>query len=208
MEQKRVTEVFVTHVKPKNYQLYSNWASKIQKLEAKFPGYVGAYLQAPSVNDPQAFVTVLQFDTPENLNLWLNSQERADILKESEMFIENFEPLNLKNPFFAWFPSTTPKKIITIIKETMLVLLILFPIVMLQIKFLNPHLTSLHLSPATFIGNVISVSLISFPMMPICLYCLGWWLRTDFQEGQFLKNVAGFLLVFFLYLLEVLIFMV
>ena len=51
----------------------------------------------------------------------------------------------------------------------MLVILMLFPIVMLEIRFLSPLLKGVNTSPATFIGNVISVFLLAWLFMPIAI---------------------------------------
>jgi antibiotic biosynthesis monooxygenase (ABM) superfamily enzyme len=83
----------------------------------------------------------------------------------------------------------------------MVVLLVLFPIVMLEMRFLNPWLASLHPSPATFIGNALSVALLTFPLMPIALWALDPWLALS--PGQKQKNFFGYLFMAFLYILEV-----
>ena len=63
-------------------------------------------------------------------------------------------------------------------KTALLVVLGLFPIVMLEMRFLSPILTSLglHASLATFIGNTISVFGTTFVTMPLCIRWFGWWL--------------------------------
>ena len=60
-------------------------------------------------------------------------------------------------------------------KTAMLVLLGLFPVVMLELKFLSPKLSLLgiHASLATFIGNSISVAVTSFFTMPWCVRWFG-----------------------------------
>jgi hypothetical protein len=199
-----VTEVFITRVKPGKYENYRDWASKIQEIEKTFPGYKGTYLQAPAVNDRDAWVTILHFDNFENLDNWLNSKERQEIISESKNFVENLDIHRLNTPFPGWFPadSSNPKQISVMIKETMLILLVLFPIVMLEIKFLNPHLKNLNPSLGTFIGNAISVSLITWPMMPLCLYFLKWWLYTKSPA----RNILGCSIVFTLYLTLIVLF--
>jgi len=207
-EKSPIIEVFVTHVKKGKYEAYKDWASKIQRIEKTFLGYQGVYTQAPSDNEPDSWITILQFDTPEHLENWLVSTTRQEILEESKSFVDDYEKHRLNNPFYGWFQSASkfPKKISLVIKETMLILLVLFPIVMMEIKFLNPHLREFNPSIATFIGNAISVSLISFPMMPICLYFLNWWLLDELSKKQPLKNILGFALVFMLYIIEIMIF--
>ena len=204
--QKTVTEIFITHVKPGLNSFYKEWASRIQEIEKTFPGYLGTDIEAPKSNDNNIWVSVLHFDSEVNLDNWLKSEERQIIINESKQFVEEYETHHLTaNPYRSWFAGT-PKKISVIIKETMLVLLVLFPIIMLEFKFLNPHFYHLNLSIATFIGNALSVSLISFPVMPICLYFLGWWLNPDLEEKQPSKNIFGFVVVIALYLVAILLF--
>ena len=63
-------------------------------------------------------------------------------------------------------------------KTAMLVLLGLFPVVMLELRFLSPVLKSLglHASLATFIGNALSVAATSFIAMPLFVRWFSWWL--------------------------------
>lgn len=208
LEKSPIIEVIVTHVKQGKHEAYKNWASKIQQIEKTFSGYQGVYTQPPSPNDPDSFVTILQFDTSENLRNWLTSEKREQILKESASFVEKYENHSLNTPFPGWFPSAlkVQKKLSLVIKETMLVLLVLFPIVMLQFKFLSPLTAKFNLSIATFIGNAISVTLISWPMMPICLYFLNWWLSDEYLKEHPSRNLLGFGIVFALYLVEIALF--
>lgn len=87
-------------------------------------------------------------------------------------------------------------------KQTMVVLLVLFPIVMFEFKYLTPLLKDLDISLSTFIGNMISVSLISFPGMQVVFYFLGWWLTPKPGTGKIVIT-AGTFLVVALYVLEV-----
>jgi len=203
---KSVTEIFITHVKPGFRPFYKEWSDKIRQIEKNFPGYLGTDIQAPISDEENTWVSVVHFDSEENLDRWLKSEQRQTIIEESKEFVDDYQTHRLiENPYKSWF-TNTPKKVSVIIKETMLVLLVLFPIIMLEFKFLNPHLTALNLSIATFIGNALSVSLISFPAMPICLYFLGWWLNPDLEKKQPLKNLLGYALVITLYLVAILLF--
>ncbi len=202
-----VTEVFITEVSPEKDNEYRKWMGKIHQVEAKFPGFKGAYVQAPSKAGGRNWLTLLQFDTQENLDNWLNSPERQNVLNESKTLIASIESHRVFSPFAGWFKSIeqmfgqTPP----VWKQTLIVLLVLYPIVMLEILFLNPLISGLNLSLATFIGNAISVSLVSWPMVPVAIYCLGWWLVP--KSGFYLRNtIIGTLVVIFLYIIEILVF--
>jgi antibiotic biosynthesis monooxygenase (ABM) superfamily enzyme len=61
-------------------------------------------------------------------------------------------------------------------KTSALVLLCIYPIVMTELRFLNPVLQGLPRAIATFIGNIISVSLVTWPGMPLAIRAFGKWL--------------------------------
>lgn len=200
-----VTEVFVTEVTPDKEQAFRVWSAKIHQIEAKFPGFRGVYVQSPE-DGKGNWITLLQFDTPQHLDKWINSPERKQVLQESKHFIDSLETHRVVSPYAGWFSSISKAgKAPSAIKQTMIVLLVLFPIVMLELKWLSPFTASLNSSLATFIGNAISVSLVSWPMVPLCIKLLGWWLNPEGQKKR-QANLFGTLLVIALYLIEIAIF--
>lgn len=199
--QKGVTEVHVTRVSPDKMPAFKEWLKKIHEMESTFPGFQKVYEQAPS--DPNgSWITLLQFDTAENLARWHRSAEYATLTKEIQDFVQAHESQQLHSSFDGWFAkdlAVAPP----LWKQTMLVLLVLFPIVMLEFQFLSPLTAELNLSLATFIGNAVSVSLISWPMMPITLYFLGGWLTP---KPSLFVQILGIILITTLYLLEIFLF--
>jgi hypothetical protein len=128
------------------------------------------------------WTTVLRFDSVGHLNAWMTSPQRAALLKEAEPLIVGFEAQRVDTSFPGWVaadPATGRPP--SIWKTATLVLLTLFPVVMLELKFLNPHLRGLPPSVATFIGNAISVTLTTWPLMPLAIRAFRPWL---FPEGQ------------------------
>lgn len=203
--QGKVTEVFVTQVDPENEKAYRAWMAKIHEVEAKFPGFRGVYMQSPSQTGGRHWITLLQFDTPENLDRWLNSSERQKVLSEAETLIANLESHRMISPYAGWFASVTRGgELPSVWKQTMLVLLVLFPIVMFELKYLAPLTATLNSSLAMFIANAISVTLISWPMMPIALLFLSWWLAPK-QEKRLQYTIIGTVIILVLYLIEILI---
>jgi antibiotic biosynthesis monooxygenase (ABM) superfamily enzyme len=57
-------------------------------------------------------------------------------------------------------------------KTACLVLLPLFPVVMLEIRFLKPHLRTLNPAVGTFIVDAITVVLTTWPLMPLAICAL------------------------------------
>ncbi len=199
--QNGVTELFVTQVSPDREEAFCAWVAKMHQVEATFPGFRGVYVQSPTQVRGRHWLTFLHFDTPENLDRWLASPERQRVLEESFPLIASLESHRVISPYAGWFASMG-KALPSVWKQTMLVLLVLFPIVMLELKFLSLLTSSLNPSLATFIGNALSVLLIAWPLMPIAIWFLKGWLSDNSLRG----NIKGVLLVSALYLLEIAVF--
>lgn len=84
-------------------------------------------------------------------------------------------------------------------KQSMLILLALFPAVMLETLYLFPHLTSLNPVLARFLGVIIIVLSLSWVLMPQILYLFKWWLNSDSTRQEY----TGLFIVLGLYLMEI-----
>jgi uncharacterized protein len=200
-----VTEVVTTYVKPGKDHDYQEWAEKIHQAEAKFPGYRGGYLQPPASPRQHYWTTLVRFATPEQLDLWLSSDVRKALLRQHDELVQSWEHHRLPSSFSGWFPtdatsSESPKSW----KQSMLVVLMLFPIVMLEIRFLSPLLRGLSTSPATFIGNIISVVLLAWPFMPLAIAPMKWWLLPRKDSPKW-TNALGIAVLVGLYAVEIIV---
>lgn len=202
-----VTEVFVTRISKEKEDQYREWLRKIHEVEARFPGFKGMYVQAPK--EGENWITFLQFDTVEHLDHWLQSPERAAVLAESNQLIRSLESHRVISPYAGWFASIIQQtgEAPPAWKQSMVTLLVLFPIVMFELKFLSPFLSGLNFNMpvSTFISNAISVMLIAWPMMPIAIAGLRWWLLPA-KRRQWLRTLFGTLLITALYLAEIVFF--
>ena len=198
-----VVEVIITQVKPGMEAAYREWETRIQQAQSKFPGYRGAYVQPPVAGE-LGWTTLMRFDTAEQLDTWLRSPERAALVKESEALVDYAHLQRMGTSFPGWFP-TDPKtgQAPPNWKAAMLVLLGLFPIVMLETRFLSPQLAGVNSSLGMFIGNVISVALTTYLTMPLFIKTFGWWLFPKSAAPKVAVNAAGPAVIFLLYAIEV-----
>ena len=174
-----VTMVMVTEIKPGREAEYRAWAARIQKLQATFPGYIGSFVQPPQPNET-GWTTVLRFNSAADLDRWLKSKERAAMIEGSEDLVSGFHAQRVDTPFPGWVPNDPATgKPPSIWKTACLVLLTLFPVVMLELRFLNPHLRALNPALGTFIGNAISVTATTWPLMPIAIWAFNAWLYPE-----------------------------
>jgi antibiotic biosynthesis monooxygenase (ABM) superfamily enzyme len=198
-----VTEAVATFVKAGFEDAYRKWAAKTHAAEAQFPGYRGGSLQPPISDKQRCWTTLVHFATPEQLDNWLGSVERQKLLEEHEALVESWTARRLPTSFAGWFHSSeSDREPSTTLKQSMLVLLVLFPIVMMELRFLSPLLTGAGPAIATFIGNVVSIGLIGWPFMPITVMFLNWWLSPKKSTGV-PARVAGYFLLLALYGVEI-----
>ena len=201
-----VTEVITVSVKPGMEEAYRAWVDRVRQMEARFPGYQGLQLQPPIPGLQEDWISLLRFDTAEHLNAWLESDARREALREAEPFVERTREQQVATSFSGWFTfGDTPDQVPPNWKQTMIVLLVLFPVVMLEQLFLNPHLQSLNISLAIFIGNALSVAATGFVLIPWGIRALKWWLLPSPNDSPMVE-VAGIGLVIGLYALSVVVF--
>lgn len=172
---------------------FGEWQGRMGAAQQQFPGYVGQRLQAPILGVNPSWVSVVAFDSPETLRGWTSSQVRMDLLRESEPYVERFDVRPASSAFESWFASSdrgsAPPPAW---KLSAIVLLVLYPIVMLEFFTVN-HLTQddWHLKPAlaVFVGNAISVAVTGFLLIPWASRLLNWWLVPPAAKAR--AQLAG-----------------
>ena len=196
-----VTEAITTQVSPGMKEAFLDWSAKIQQAQAEFPGYRGMYLQSPS-REQTFWTTLIRFATPGQLDAWLASAERRRLIAQSERLVQSWSSRRVANPFAGWFAAAEDREAPPNWKQSMVVLLMLFPIVVLELRFMTPLTKWLNPVLGTFVGNAVSVSLLAWPVMPLANRALDWWLRPRRRMRRWITGFGSALLLG-LYALEI-----
>ena len=160
-------------------------------------------MQPPISAKQPYWTTLVHFATPTELDTWLDSGERKELLEEHAALVESWTAHRLPSSFDGWFPGeSSDREPSTTLKQSMVVLLMLFPIVMAELRYLNPRTASWPPALGNFLGNAISVSALAWPFMPIAIYFLTWWLTPKKGAGLSLR-AGGYLLIMLLYVIEI-----
>ncbi len=183
---------------------YRAWARRIETVQSKAPGLLGYRFELPVPGAQEDHVAILRFDSDSNLQAWLKSPERRELLAEAAPFTEEFHTRLARSGFEAWFrdgaaPGAPPPPVW---KMDMLVLLLLYPIVFLFATFVGAPLLGRALgSPfaiTLFVSNCVSVLLTGF-FVPRVARRFNWWLRPAATARPLWTNLLGAALLAALY---------
>ncbi len=189
------TAVIMTKVAPHAEDDFRTWHKRMDAAQSRFPGYLGCEVQPPIEGFQEHFVTMLKFDSPDHLNAWLTSPERKALLTESQSFVEKSIIREARNGFGNWFAFGAQREgMAPAWKNNYIVLLGLYPIVMLEILFLNPLFDWLPIPAGNFIGNVISVGVLGWPVIWLLSKWMAWWLAPK-DERTPRRDLGGAILV-------------
>ena len=197
-----VSAVISSRVRAGQEAAFRAWEHRIASAQARSPGFQGYRFEPPIPGVQEDWLAILRFDTERNLQAWLDSPERKQLLKEVAPFLEEFHARVVRTGFEQWFPSAANAPSPPAAwKQNMIVLLLLYPVVFLFGAWVQmPVLMGKAGLPfwfALFVGNVVSVLLLSW-LVPWVSNGFGWWLSPARTADRW-TNFAGAALVVLFY---------
>jgi antibiotic biosynthesis monooxygenase (ABM) superfamily enzyme len=198
-----VAMVFTHKVAREKVPAYLDWRRRAIAAQAHFPGYLATEFFEPHEKLDE-WVDIVRYDSVRDLSGWMDSKERQDLVAELATIVESMHSHRVTG-LEGWFSvNRGPGE--TIVpppswKQALAVLFALYPTVMV-LTYLNPLMTNLSFAVQMFIGNVLSVALLTWLVMPQVSRFLGFWLnrkdRGPKREVLGLCTVAAGLILFVL----------
>jgi uncharacterized protein len=196
-----VSAVIATRLRPGNEAAYRAWEQKIAAAQTKARGFQGYRFEPPISGVQESWLAIVRFDSEENLQAWMNSPARLNLLKEAEPFTEEFHARIVRTGFDQWFKLPDGASPPAAWKMNMLVLLMLYPVVFLFGTWVQTPVlmgrVGLPFWFAMFVGNVVSVLLLNW-LVPAVGRSFGWWLAPARGAGGW-TSLAGAALILMLY---------
>ena len=185
-----VAMVFTHKVAPEKVEAYLDWRRRTIAAQAHYPGYLATEFFEPHGKFDE-WVDIVRYDSTRDLDDWLESEERAELLKELDTIVESVHSHRVTG-LEGWFsvnrdpglPATPPPAW----KQAAAVLFALYPVVML-LTVVTPFMSNLSFAAQMLIGNFLSVSALSFLIMPWASRFLGFWLNAP--RGKWATEVLG-----------------
>jgi antibiotic biosynthesis monooxygenase (ABM) superfamily enzyme len=185
----RASSVIVQRFPAEGADLFMHWMRGITAAAAVFPGYQTTEVYPPAAGEEQ-WVVILHFDEPEHLQSWLDSPERGEWVAKLPREIRDFRIQTMPTGFGAWFAGLQGGAPIPHWKSFLSVLLALYPTVMLLGFVLSPQTARFGPSVQMLIGNIASVALLEWLLMPVATRALARWLRATGPDGR-IVSLAG-----------------
>lgn len=200
-----VTVVYSHRVKSGCEEKFCAWRDGILREMGAWPGFLGAEVFEPRPGVQEDSVLVARFDSAASFEGWMASGHRARHVERLEPLVEGYSTRPLGSGLGGWFafddaPVTAPEP--PRWKQILMVTLGLYPTVMLLAVFLDPWLGRWVVFPVQMlIGNIICVSLLTWPVMPWLNRRFAPWLNprgTERKSGLLGACVIGVLLLLWL----------
>jgi uncharacterized protein len=167
------------------------WQQRVTDAERSFPGFRGSELFRPVPGVQEEWTAMFRFDTTENLNNWLQSEQRKRLLDEGEQFQE-FELHRVSSPFGSWFDfDGDTAQGPAAWKTTLSVLVGLYPTVVLLTLGIAELWPSGELWATLLLGNILSVCLLTWVVMPGVTKGLRFWLTPVHAHVSARTNLVG-----------------
>jgi hypothetical protein len=143
-----------------------------------FPGFIRREILDAVDGVQSETVVMLTFDSRSNLIAWMDSPEREAALSELHALTVGELTTSVVGGFAGWFPSTedaasTPKW-----KQAIVVLIALYPTVIVTSQVGSWFWPELNIYVAIFVGNVISIAILTWFLMPVLTHRLRSWLGS------------------------------
>jgi antibiotic biosynthesis monooxygenase (ABM) superfamily enzyme len=194
-----VSMLISTQVKAGQEDAFLRWQKRIAAAQAKFEGFRGYRLDPPILGVQNNWVMLVRFDSNAHLDAWLNSEQRRQLLAQTEAFDAGTHLRKVGSGFESWFASKdgdiqAPPPAW---KQNALVLLMLYPFIFLFDAWVQRPLLQAKGMPfwlALFIADAVGVPLLGYLLMPQANKLFKWWLNPSGRAGG-VSAVAGATLV-------------
>lgn len=174
----QVTAVLTHRVRPGREPGYEEWIKGIAADARRFDGYLGAHILRPELGVSADHVIVVQFDTCQHLEAWMQSEIRRGWIERVKPLIREPESIKVLTGLEPWFQlpgqptHAAPKRY----KQATLVWVGVAGLSLLVGPLVATLLATWPEFLRILINTGITVALLSYGVMPLLTRCFKGWL--------------------------------
>jgi antibiotic biosynthesis monooxygenase (ABM) superfamily enzyme len=154
-----VTAVISFRVDPDYRADYADLHARIGAAMSQAPGFVRSELFEPIEDVQEETVVVFTFDGRTDLDAWLESDERHEILEQMGPYVIGARTVNVVDGFGGWF-DVDPRRAPERWKQAVVVLLALYPTVLLLTTLNERYVPEIPLPLNILLSNIASVAIL------------------------------------------------
>jgi len=178
-----VTATVTRRVKPGHQAAYEEFLAGIGGAAKAFPGYLGEEVFRPGGGEGGEYRIVYRFDSSAHLRAWLDSPERAAWLTRAEPHVAGPMRTQVLTGLEGWFtlpaqPGAPPPPPY---KMAILTWVTIFPLITVVVVVSAPLIGGLHLVLRLAVTTLVTVSLMTWVVMPRVTALLRRWLYPGRQ---------------------------
>jgi antibiotic biosynthesis monooxygenase (ABM) superfamily enzyme len=151
-----------------------NYEELLELIE-DFDGFLRAQMFPPVEGVQDETVIVFSFQSREQLDAWLDSDARGDVITRLDEHLDGERQVNVVGGFGGWF--SVDRSPIKTWKQAAVVLLALYPTVLALNALLGWLIPDVPYLLGVLIGNALGVALLSWVLMPRLTSALDEWLQ-------------------------------
>jgi len=194
--------VFSHRIKPGREKEFAEWRQRITQARTHAPGHLDSEMFEPVPGVQKEWVSIVRFSNAARLDAWMKSPIRKKLLEEADSFTELLQARPMATGLESWFSlkgkAGDEENPVPIWKQSLLVLLALYPTTMVIRTLTDPFLSGVDRAIQILAGNVIGVAVLAWILMPRISRWLGFWLHPRPETRRWKTNLIGLGLVVFL----------
>jgi len=173
-----VTATVTRRVKPGHEAAYEEFLAGISGAAKAFPGYLGEEVFRPASGGGGEYRIIYRFDSPAHLRSWLDSAERAAWLARAEPHVAGPMRAEFLTGLESWFtlPAQPGAAAPPPYKMALVTWVTIFPLITLVVVASAPLLGRLPLVPRLAVTTLVTMSLMTWVVMPRVTRLLRRWL--------------------------------
>lgn len=171
-----VTAVMSQRLRPDAIEEFHRAEVEIALTMSRFPGFISVEHAEPVPGVQDDHVILITFASRADLDRWLHSRERQEVVGLVEPWIEGERTVSVVGGFGGWFSpgeDVGPPRW----KQAVAVLIALYPTTLTLGWLQQRLLPDVPWVPALFVSNVVGIALLTWLLMPFVTRLLDPWLR-------------------------------